>query len=129
MTWLRTILLVASTGALSGCVIGNWSICGPQTPLYHCDAEAEKRLLHPTPLSDKWEKSGISQESRRRDWIGCGGNASGLYDNPVVDGVASEDAGGELYFSVQRCMLKKGYNYNGPCNNEVTMAFPGCGAP
>ena len=114
---------------LGGCVIGNWNICGPQTPLYHCDAEAEQALLHPTPLRDRWERPATIANQRILDWSECGGNEDGRYDYPLVNGKSSLERAGELYFSIQRCMLRKGYHYTGPCDNKVTMAFPGCGAP
>ena len=65
------------------CTIGNWNICGPQTPRANCDREASEKLLHPTPLSDEWEKEGVNHEDRRQDWIACGGNKTGWYTVPT----------------------------------------------
>lgn len=128
----RAVLLPALfwlVAGVSGCVIGNWNICGPQTPLYHCDAEAERRLLHPTPNRDYWTQSGIVPDIRSSDWVDCGGNdKGGYYVGFEIDGSPSK-AAQQVNHSIQRCMLKKGYQYTGPCDNEITKAFPGCGAP
>lgn len=125
----RLVTLGFCVVLLSGCVVGNWSICGPQTPLYHCDAEAERALLHPTPIRDQWERPGSTNDARRGDWVECGGNDTGGYhvDWKFEGSIADETR--RIDHGIQRCMLKKGYRYTGACNNEITMAFPGCGAP
>ena len=120
------ILLVTAS-----CTIGNWNICGPQTPRANCDREASEKLLHPTPLSDEWEKEGVNHEDRRQDWIACGGNKTGWYDVPTkATGLEYNAESALAHHKIQRCMLGKGYRYTGPCHgNEITNAWPACGAP
>lgn len=128
-TW---ILVVSTTLLIGGCTIGNWNICGPQTPRANCDREASQRLLHPTPLSDEWEKQGVSSEARRQDWIRCGGDERGWYYVPTKSTGKQYNAESALmHHNIQRCMLGKGYRFTGACDagNEVTNKWPACGAP
>ena len=127
--WLRLLELGFCVVFLGGCVIGNWNISGPQTPLYHCDAEAERALLHPTPIRDDWDRAGTADDDRRREWVECGGSERGFYNVEKKDGESYSAASKRTNHAIQRCMLKKGYRYIGPCSNAITKAFPGCGAP
>ena len=85
--------------------------------------------MYPPPFRDKWLLTGAPPAIRDRDWVDCGGNETGDYfvDHDVLD--PGLKASRQINYAIQRCMLEKGYRYTGPCNNEVTMAFPGCGAP
>lgn len=127
--WLIILYLLLFAG---GCSIGNWNICGPQTPRANCDREANQKLLHPTPLSDEWEKQGVVSEDRRQDWISCGGNERGWYYVPTKStGLKYNTESALTHHKIQRCMLSKGYRFTGVCDadNEITNAWPACGAP
>jgi hypothetical protein len=100
---------------LSGCTIGNWNICGPQTPAAYCDAKALKELLHPKPYRDLWVKDGASEDAKRLDWLACGGEPDGWWkptenelkrfqrlDDPHEFFPAYRRAGAEF----QRCFLR-----------------------
>lgn len=122
-------LLLISAITLTGCVIGNGRICGPQTALAYCDAEAEQRLLHPTPLRDEWEKSDASSAARQLDWVACGGHEDGGYRVGFETEGSAFSAARKVYYGIQRCMLQHGYTYIGRCDNAISMAQPKCGAP
>ena len=72
---------------LTGCVIGNGTICGPQTPRAYCDREAYERLTNPKGYGEFFTKTGMTKESWRADWVACGGISSGSYssDAPGTD--------------------------------------------
>lgn len=129
--FLKWTLVVNIIFSIGGCTIGNWNICGPQTPRANCDREASQKLLHPTPLSDEWEKPGVASEARRQDWISCGGDERGWYLVATKStGIKYNTESAVIHHNIQRCMLAKGYRYTGVCyGNEVTNAWPACGAP
>ena len=80
MKFLAKLLLVFSViNTLVACTFGNGRICGPQTAIADCDKEAYERLVHPKAYGEKWTKPSMTKESRRADWIDCGGRSNGQY--------------------------------------------------
>lgn len=62
--------------------------------------------LQPVSLpSDTWTKPGVTEHSRRSDWIECGGRSNG-YLGPT----------NEIDAMVDSCMIKKGYRFTDDCS-------------
>ncbi|UNE62683.1 hypothetical protein [Xanthomonas oryzae] len=136
---MRNVFLIGLTMQLSGCIIGNGTICGPQTPMAMCDKKAYKALYHPAPLRDEWRKDGKSADQLNEDWLGCGGLNNGSYNNSIalsrLSGEKTMDYAAryaakakEKFNEGQLCMLNKGYIYTGRCDTDVTKVSPGCQA-
>ena len=136
--WIWALSSTVALALLAGCTIGNWNICGPQTPAAYCDAKALKELLHPKPYRDLWVKDGASEDAKRLDWLACGGEPDGWWkptenelkrfqrlDDPHEFFPAYRRAGAEF----QRCLIRKGLRWTGPCDSQEMQARPACGAP
>ena len=129
--------LVASLLLASGCTIGNGRICGPQTPVIYCDAEALNALLNPPAYITRWEKIGVSPSEKLADWIACGGRSDGDFvPSEELKELARRREDGSLLSpyqkaeaQFQRCFLGKGYVWKGGCRYPSNNAFPICGAP
>lgn len=128
---------IAISALLTGCVIGNGTICGPGTPVAYCDREVYEKLTHPKPYLDYWEKSTMAIKQRQEDWLNCGGKDDGTFA-PTKKSLAAErrkeerdniSAYDRLSNNLDRCMIKKGYHYTGSCTSEIMKAVPACGAP
>ncbi|MDV3470284.1 hypothetical protein RZA67_16335 [Stenotrophomonas sp. C3(2023)] len=129
MSFLTRIAVLMAPIALTGCLIGNGRICGPQTPTAYCDKEAYQRLVHPTPLRDYWQHPSRPQAERQQDWIACGGDDVGSYSNPSAgSGAEVARRSSEKHHGIQRCMMAKGYVYEGACDTSVRMQYPACQA-
>ena len=99
---------------------------------------AFKALAHPTPMREQWSRSDRSDAERRLDWKNCGGSQYGNF-SPTQEAVDKERRSEEtsdmpatkrMYLELQRCMLRKGYQYIGICyDNEISLTLPACGAP
>lgn len=70
---------IVISALLTGCVIGNGTICGPGTPVAYCDREVYEKLTHPKPYLDYWEKSTMAIKQRQEDWLNCGGKDDGTF--------------------------------------------------
>jgi len=104
--------------SLMACTIGNGRICGPQTPRAYCDKEAYQKLLHPKAYGEYWVKTGMTKESWREDWVGCGGYKDGDFSPHVRDintlveqGLSQSEAREKLKDSLKSCMQSRGYEY------------------
>jgi hypothetical protein len=100
---------------LTGCVIGNGTICGPQTPRAYCDREAYERLTHPKTYSEFFTKAGMTKEGWRADWMACGGRSNGAYgiDTPPGSTTAvSIAASDKKVEELSSCMQSKGYQFH-----------------
>ncbi|ASR44501.1 hypothetical protein BEN78_15160 [Xanthomonas citri pv. mangiferaeindicae] len=75
---VRVAILLLPLG-MSGCVIGNGRICGPQTLRIYCDKEAFDSLHNRPSLTERWQHPAPQQIERPQDWIACGGSADGGY--------------------------------------------------
>jgi len=99
---------------------------------------AFEALANPRPMREDWAKNIASDGERRADWENCGGYKNGNFV-PLIELVKEErrpeeksdsPAYDRLYLELQRCMLRKGYQYIGKCyDNEISRALPACGAP
>ncbi len=99
---------------------------------------AFQALANPTPMREQWSRSDKSDADRRLDWENCGGYKNGNF-SPTQEAVDKERRSEEtsdtpatkrMYLELQRCMLRKGYQYIGICyDNEISRTLPACGAP
>jgi hypothetical protein len=131
------LLCAVGFAFLGGCTIGNWRICGPQTPAAYCDAKALKALLNPPPYSDVWVKPGASSAEKMTDWLACGGSANGefipseemkkVWRRP--EDTSSVPAYHRADDQFQRCLLGKGFVWVGRCDYSHSKSMPACGAP
>lgn len=84
------------------------------------------------PYIAYWEKTGMTEEGRLRDWMGCGGQANGTYGYRRSGRLPDES---EKAFEIrqehafQRCMIRAGYRYTGSCSSDWAKSRPQCGAP
>lgn len=84
------------------------------------------------PYIAYWQKEGMTEESRLRDWVVCGGHPDGGFRfdrNKRLPSESSDEFQTRLGFEFQRCMLRSGYRYTGDCSSEYMKARPLCGAP
>ena len=128
---------LSATLLVSGCTIGNWRICGPQTPAAYCDAKALNALLHPPSYLDLWKKPDATSEEKMADWIECGGGRDGDF-NPSQqmreafsrpEDTTSIPAYHRANAEFQRCLLRRGLIWVGRCDSEWMRGRPACGAP
>ena len=105
--------------SLTACTVGNWNICGPQTPAAYCDSDAYEKLAHPGPYGTHWTKEGITKESRLDDIAACGSARTeyiGFSEEKLKAEKRPEDPNDiaaylRLRASWAKCMESKGYRY------------------
>lgn len=133
---VRYLSVIASVLFLAGCYINSkGNICSLTLPAAYCDKEAYDRLTNPGKMIDDWSLSGTTEQARLQDWMACGGSSGGQYGLvPLPNGRrrTSEQSNAESkaeFYSIQRCMLRKKYEYIGRClDNEISRAHPACRA-
>ena len=84
------------------------------------------------PYIAYWQKEGMTEEGRLKDWMACGGNERGTFSWKVKQQLPDETddaARTRQNFAFQRCMIRSGYHYTGDCSSEYMKARPLCGAP
>jgi hypothetical protein len=115
---MKSITFLSLLFLLGGCTIGNWQICGPQTPTADCDKEAYEALVHPKPYGAHWVKEGMTRESRRADLAACGSPDGEEVDDFPPDQMEAARLPSDpneinallrLREGVGRCMQEKGY--------------------
>ena len=85
--------------------------------------EAADRLRHPYPYGARWVKEGMTRESRKADWVACGGGVDlgdGFRDwitpepraNFIADLERHENA-------LNACIRAKGYDYKNPAVRDT----------
>lgn len=129
-------LLVAGALLLGGCYINkNGYICSLALPEAYCDKEAYEKLTNPGKSIDSWDLSGRPADVRLQDWVACGGTWDGGYGLiPLPNGERRtteqiQTQSRAVFHSIQRCMLRKHYEYIGECfENEISRAHPACRA-
>lgn len=123
------------TLAVSGCYMStNGYLCALNEPEIYCDKKIRAVLLTPVKLIDDWAFSGRSEQTRLEDWVQCGGMWNGEYGGirelPNGEKRTTQQVRAEsrtLFYAIQRCMLKKGYEYVGLCyDSEISRAHPAC---
>lgn len=133
----RLILVFVFFLLVTGCYISRkGEICSITMPQAYCDREAYDRLTKPGTAMEDWSISGRTEDMRLMDWKKCGGADKGYYGlEPLLNGqerTAEQERreSGILFRQIQRCMLKKNYQYIGKCyDNEISRSHPACGAP
>lgn len=133
---IKYLCSVFLTSFLTGCYISqNGYICGLNNPQMYCDKKIYSELLKPKKMIDSWSFNGKSEEDRLQDWVQCGGNwGGGDGAVPLPNGqrrttaqIQSESKAS--FYRIQRCMLKKKYEYIGECyDNEISRPHPACRA-
>ncbi len=99
--------------------------------------DAYRALAFPEPIRKRWVRADTDDIQRQADWFECGGSETGNFapESTLVERVQKERGVSELathrflFHEVQRCMLRKGYQYTGKCDLDVLKAMPACGAP
>lgn len=84
------------------------------------------------PYIAYWQKEGMTEESKLRDWMACGGQGNGgfsLHRNKRIPGESSDEFRDRLKHDFERCMIRSGYRYTGNCSSEYMQSQPLCGAP
>lgn len=115
---------------LSGCIVGNGTICGFQTPMVECDKEAYERAIHPKPFVELWSKPGVSPETRLSNWVTCGGYGNGnftLQSKKMLLGEDDNKAYRRLRVEMYRCLIDKGYRYE-RCGEAAFIGDAICGS-
>ncbi|MBD7962039.1 MULTISPECIES: hypothetical protein [Comamonas] len=87
------------------------------------------------PYLQYWEKEGVTSSARQSDSRECGSTL--LPSAPHQDDITfiskdtkHDDAAYDRARLVwQRCMINKGYRYNGDCSSDYAKSRPACGAP
>lgn len=87
----------------------------------------------PTRMIDRWSHHSGGSEGKLRDWWECGGQLSGDFsgywalDLEALSGDEASVENRKIYHVLQRCMLKRQYEYIGICTNkELLRELPGC---
>lgn len=121
------VCILVSSALLSGCGIGGFWMNG--------DPSAGKNIK---PYIEKWDKPGMTPDSRDQDSASCGGggvsHAPGFSQKKINEERRPRERENSVYarlfYNWERCMIKKGYRFTGECyDNEISRASPACGAP
>ena len=117
---IRKVFLTILFLVLAGCGIGGQYMNG---------LPPSKMKPYVSPR-DYWVLEGAGTEQRTLDWLACGGTSNGGIHTFNLGGDAriNNEVLAERHADVQRCMLKKGYQYIGGCT-EYNMHWPACSAP
>lgn len=102
---------------LTGCGIGGFWMNG------------NPNLSESVPLRADWQKDSNSTADLVQDWIECGGDSKGWYyveRSPTDTGQSYQSKSSLKHYAIQRCMLAKGYQYIGRCDNAIRQATPAC---
>lgn len=107
---LRFFTALVLCTLMSGCEL----ICQAGTGTCGMSREQAHQLLHPKAYGEYWTKPGMSTESWRLDWVGCGGRSNGQFSGDAPTGsttkvilTSQEQARNKL----DACMQSKGYEY------------------
>jgi len=127
MNWtnVKLLALLPLASLLSGCLYGQ-CIDGP------CALERERMIKSIKPYLAYWQKEGMTEEGRLKDWVACGGNERGTFSWKVKQQLPDETddaARTRQNFAFQRCMIRSGYHYTGDCSSKYMRSRPLCGAP
>lgn len=122
---LTAVLMTFLTSALGGCLYGT-CMNGP------CALEHERIVKSIKPYLHYWEKPGATDEIRRQDSLACGtANTPYAIENVVFpsppSGRHSDEEYRGLFYSWERCMVQRGYQFTGKCyDNEIGRRKPAC---
>ncbi|WP_334108806.1 hypothetical protein [Methylobacillus sp.] len=122
---MKTWILLSILLLLSGCLYGQ-CLDGP------CALEREKMIKSIKPYIAYWTKEEMTEESRLRDWVNCGGQENGNFSLDRKKRLPDESSDVfrmRLEHDFERCMLRIGYRYTGNCSSEYMKSQPLCGSP
>ncbi len=130
---IASFLVLLATGCY---ITRKGEICSITMPQIYCDREAYDRLTKPGTAMQEWSLGDRSEDVRVKDWMECGGTSSGRYGLVALPngkrrtGEQIRQESDALFKEIQRCMLKKNYQFIGECyDNDVSRSLPACGAP
>jgi len=94
------------------------ALVGCNTQIAVTGAE-RKKIMNRPPIGARWVKDGMTRESRKEDWVACGGGAS--MGDGFRDWISSRESR-KSYFDgfdshkshLRICMQSKGYEYREP---------------
>ena len=120
---LRFWVVLCLICPLAGCGISGFWMTG--------DPSAGKDIK---PYIAYWQKEGMTEEGRLKDWVACGGMKDGGFGYPLdpnarLSGESEQEFMTRLDHAFQRCMIRSDYHYTGNCSSEYMKARPLCGAP
>jgi len=84
------------------------------------------------PYIAYWQKEGMTEEGRLKDWMACGGSRDGGFGINIQDRLPGESRAASQErqkTDFQRCLLRAGYRYTGDCSSKYMRSRPLCGAP
>ena len=84
------------------------------------------------PYLAYWQKEGMTEEGRLKDWMACGGSRDGGFGINIQDRLPGESRAASQErqkTDFQRCLLRAGYRYTGDCSSKYMRSRPLCGAP
>lgn len=94
------------------CITVSLMGCGTQVPLSGRAFDEYQKSIK--PYMAYWEKAGMTEESRLKDWVGCGGMANGSYSSDAPSGATTDvilKSAANKRETVGECMKAKGYLY------------------
>lgn len=103
--------------SLPGCEL----LCQAGTGTCGMSSAERKRLLHPKAYGEYFVKSGAAREEWQRDWIACGGMASGQFTDDAPNDASIKEIMTALDKKrkiLDACMLSKGYEYQRESRNS-----------
>lgn len=110
---------------LSGCFVGAGLITSSCIIL-----DGAPPVRYVPPYASFWENPAVSNEQKQADWIACGGTERGSFSPQLERGdtkaMLEEYSRKDRVF--QRCLIGKGYRWNGKCISEMMKIEPKCGA-
>ena len=98
----------------------------------HHDSDRDAYLKSIKPYIAYWQKAGMTEESRLRDWMACGGSRNGSFGINMQDRLPGESQGASenrQQTDFQRCLIRSSYRYTGNCSSDWAKTRPACGAP
>lgn len=125
------LIPIAISATLSGCY-KSCAVGDPLGLLTYCPKENYEKLFRPKPYLHYWEKPGATEEIRRQDSLACGtANTPYAIENVVFpsppSGRHSDEEYKGLFYSWERCMVQRGYQFTGKCyDNEIGRRKPAC---
>jgi hypothetical protein len=85
--------------------------------------EAADRLRYPYPYGARWVKEGMTRESRKADWVTCGGGvdlSNGFRQWITTEPWSTFNAERERHEDMlNACIQSKGYDYKNPALRDV----------
>jgi hypothetical protein len=112
-TLFRLSLAIAACGGLTSCY-QSCAVGDPLGFLTYCPRETREALRHPKPYRDYWTKFGMTEESRTKDWVECGGDADGgfsMHVKKMLPGETNETSRLRQTSEFKACLTQRGYHY------------------